>query len=340
MPSTLPVPEPRPLSRGKGSQPARVPLTVIPPSATHSPLSMHRRGPLSAVSTASRASELSPASAGSARLAHPSSAGSARLTHGGSSSVEQHLLRLRAAREAALIKAGGLSASHAIAERARRTVIAQVDAHTREVQARREAQIKQVYGHVAAAGLAGKIRPRAPGSGLELSRTLLGEGATSRVYLGRFGMQRSEVAVKVVRKEGMSAEELGWIRDEISIHRGLRHMHVCTLHGAMEAPATITIVLALCRGGSLCDTMGRALETRTPISEDKVHRTLVQLCGALHYCHRHGVVHRDIKLDNLCWSDDTERSLQLIDFGCALQRCMRRRGVISVRCVLIPTNLM
>jgi len=89
------------------------------------------------------------------------------------------------------------------------------------------------------------------------------------------------------------------------------------MHGAMEAANTITIVLSLCRGGSLCDTMGAALDAQSPMEEAKVHRTFTQLCGALHYCHRHGVVHKDIKLDNLCWADPTEQRLVLIDFGYA-----------------------
>jgi serine/threonine protein kinase len=87
------------------------------------------------------------------------------------------------------------------------------------------------------------------------------------------------------------------------------------MHGAFENPKTITIVLSLCHGGSLCDTMGRALETNSPLPQPKVHAAFVQMCGALHYCHRNGVVHRDIKLDNLCWTDPTERKLKLIDFG-------------------------
>jgi len=79
-------------------------------------------------------------------------------------------------------------------------------------------------------------------------------------------------------------------------------------------------VLSLCRGGSLCDTMGRALAAKTPLTEEKVRSAFTQLCGALHYCHRSGVVHRDIKLDNLCWTDGSERVLVLIDFGYAARR--------------------
>ena len=53
------------------------------------------------------------------------------------------------------------------------------------------------------------------------------------------------------------------------------------------------------------------------LPEAKCRSVFVQLCGALHYCHRTGVVHRDIKLENLVWIDDQETRLQLVDFGYA-----------------------
>lgn len=111
--------------------------------------------------------------------------------------------------------------------------------------------------------------------------------------------------------------QLGWVRDEIAIHRTLHHPHICKLHGSFETSRTITMVLSLCHGGSLCDTMGRALASGSPLSEGRCHAAFVQLCGALHYCHRSGCVHRDIKLDNLVWVDERETRLQLIDFGFA-----------------------
>jgi hypothetical protein len=135
-----------------------------------------------------------------------------------------------------------------------------------------------------------------PPMGLEITSEMLGEGATASVWLGRFGPNRAAVAAKVVRKSALNAEQLQWIRDEISIHKPLRHAHICTLHGAIEDASTITMILSICRGGSLCDSMGRALETNCPIGEVKSRAAFLQLCGALHYCHRNGVVHRDIKL--------------------------------------------
>jgi len=251
-----------------------------------------------------------------------------------SAAEQNHLARLRAAREAdlALLRAGGYAAARALAEKARPHIVARVDQQARRERERRSHQIAVAYSTQAAispatahrsataaaappgslagpssAAAGGRSHGGRPGASLELTRTILGEGATSKVWLGRFGPTRCEVAAKVVRKADMNEEELGWIRDEIAIHKRLRHPHVCTLHGALESPTTLTIVLALCRGGSLCDTMGRALETNSPIPEARLHSTFLQLCGALHYCHRHGVVHRDLKLDNLCWADQRER---------------------------------
>ena len=153
--------------------------------------------------------------------------------------------------------------------------------------------------------------------GLILSNELLGEGATGKVWLARFGAMRTEVAAKVVRKSELNSEQLGWIHEEIKIHREMRHPHICKLHGALEDAQCITMVLSLCRGTTLSDTMGNALSTGSPLPEEYCRSAFRQLCGALHYCHRNGVVHRDIKLDNLVWVDERETHLQLVDFGYA-----------------------
>ena len=82
----------------------------------------------------------------------------------------------------------------------------------------------------------------------------------------------------------------------------------CSVPGC-PAPPSGTLRLTLVR------ILGRAVGHRLP--EARCRATFVQLCGALHYCHRNGVVHRDIKLDNLVWVDPQETRLQLVDFGYA-----------------------
>ena len=45
---------------------------------------------------------------------------------------------------------------------------------------------------------------------------------------------RTPVAAKVVTKAALTEDQLGWIREEIAIHKTLRNPHICTLHGALE----------------------------------------------------------------------------------------------------------
>ena len=65
---------------------------------------------------------------------------------------------------------------------------------------------------------------------------LLGEGATARVYLSKFGASGSEVAAKVVPKGRISAQELQWVREEARLLGMLHHAHICRLHGLLETP--------------------------------------------------------------------------------------------------------
>eukprot|EP00326_Haptolina_ericina_P010049 CAMPEP_0181216240 /NCGR_PEP_ID=MMETSP1096-20121128/26474_1 /TAXON_ID=156174 ORGANISM="Chrysochromulina ericina, Strain CCMP281" /NCGR_SAMPLE_ID=MMETSP1096 /ASSEMBLY_ACC=CAM_ASM_000453 /LENGTH=231 /DNA_ID=CAMNT_0023308215 /DNA_START=193 /DNA_END=888 /DNA_ORIENTATION=+ len=69
--------------------------------------------------------------------------------------------------------------------------------------------------------------------------------------------------------------------------------------------------------------MVSAHEAGEPLAESMVRQAFVQLLGALVYSHSKGVYHRDVCLRNLCWTDDTETTLQLIDFGHATSAARR-----------------
>ncbi|KAJ8412340.1 hypothetical protein AAFF_G00146070 [Aldrovandia affinis] len=51
------------------------------------------------------------------------------------------------------------------------------------------------------------------------------------------------------------------------------------------------------------------------LNEDKAHNVTRQLLGALQHCHDHGVVHRDVKPENILIQTETQE-IKLIDFGC------------------------
>ena len=102
---------------------------------------------------------------------------------------------------------------------------------------------------------------------------------------------RNEVAAKVVSKKGLDKDQIGWIREEIAIHKRLRHPYICTLHGSFKSLSNIMICLSLCRGGSLVDMMGAMLYVGELLASAHVHGALVQLLSALRYLESVGFVH-------------------------------------------------
>jgi len=74
-------------------------------------------------------------------------------------------------------------------------------------------------------------------------------------------------------------------------------------------------VMELCAGGNL---IGRLKNSRHKGDENFVATLVEKVLSALNYCHAHGVAHRDIKLENIMYEDDSENAEpKLIDFGFA-----------------------
>ncbi|KAH6558306.1 hypothetical protein KP509_1Z070200 [Ceratopteris richardii] len=91
---------------------------------------------------------------------------------------------------------------------------------------------------------------------------------------------------------------------------------IVRLHDIIEDKASIHLILELCRGGDLYER----------ITENKryteVHAAFLMksLLESIHFCHSMGIIHRDIKLENILLVDNSETSpIKLADFGLALE---------------------
>ena len=154
----------------------------------------------------------------------------------------------------------------------------------------------------------------------DLTDELLGTGATSKVWLASFGDEKVKVAAKVCSKKQMDAEDLKSVREEIALHRTLNHRNIVKLHAAKETEISVSLVLQLCNGGSLVDTMEKSRLSESPLSEGYVRAAFTQLLDAILYLSSLGIHHLDIKLANGCWVDASRTHLVLIDFGHATTR--------------------
>jgi tetratricopeptide (TPR) repeat protein len=149
--------------------------------------------------------------------------------------------------------------------------------------------------------------PASLGSRYRLTREL-GRGGMATVFLVRDLRHDRDVALKVMRPE----LSLGRDRflNEIAIAARLRHPHIVPLFDSGEADGALYYVMPYEAGQSLRDRLQRD----GPLPLDDAMAILGDLCEALSYAHQQGVVHRDIKPDNVLLA---HREAMVTDFGVA-----------------------
>lgn len=129
-------------------------------------------------------------------------------------------------------------------------------------------------------------------------------GAYGKVRIGTHRLTSTRVAIKQIPK-AMSAS----LTREIHHHRRLHHPNVTQLYEVIATETTIWLITELCAGGELYDY----LVEKGRLSETETRQIFGELCLALDYVHKLGVVHRDLKLENVLL--DERCHVKLSDFG-------------------------
>ena len=139
----------------------------------------------------------------------------------------------------------------------------------------------------------------------------LGAGGMATVYLAQDIKHDRKVALKVLRPE--LAAVIGGDRflQEIKTTANLHHPHILPLHDSGEADGVVYYVMPYIEGESLRARLDR--DKQLPV--DEAIRIARETADALDYAHRQGVIHRDIKPDNIMLHDG---HVVVADFGIAL----------------------
>ena len=138
----------------------------------------------------------------------------------------------------------------------------------------------------------------------------LGQGGMATVYLAEDLKHHRKVALKVLRPEIAVTVGAGRFAREIEVAARLQHPNILPLLDSGEAEGFFFYVMPYVEGESLRDRLARGGEL--PI-QDAV-RILMEVADALSEAHAHGVVHRDIKPDNVMLRG---RHALVADFGVA-----------------------
>ncbi|MFQ5665546.1 MAG: protein kinase [Candidatus Binatia bacterium] len=161
----------------------------------------------------------------------------------------------------------------------------------------------------------GPALPAAFANGRYTVRRFLGEGARKRVYLACDTRLDRNVAIALIKTEGLDETGATRVRREAQAMGRLgSHPHIVTIHDIGDEHGQPYVVQELMDGGSLSDLIRAAPESRLEIST--ALRIGGEIASALSFAHQHGVVHRDVKPGNV-WLTTGGRA-KLGDFGLAV----------------------
>jgi tetratricopeptide (TPR) repeat protein/predicted Ser/Thr protein kinase len=138
--------------------------------------------------------------------------------------------------------------------------------------------------------------------------SVLGAGGMGTVYLGFDEKLEREVAVKAIRGDSVTpAARARFLREARALSQ-LDHPNICSIHGFLETPDGDYLVLERIRGRPLPQAaLDLQHAARLEIAE--------QVARALVAAHAKGIVHRDLKLENIFVT--TDGTAKVLDFGIA-----------------------
>jgi len=142
-----------------------------------------------------------------------------------------------------------------------------------------------------------------------ITQDVLGQGYFAVVKVGINKKTKERVAVKMVNKSLVEKEET--LANEIDILGSIEHPNVVSMHAIFDTEDILFIVMELMEGGELYEEIVK----RKTFTEQDASEIVRQLTEALAYLHEKGIVHRDLKLENLLLKKKNTLEIKLADFG-------------------------
>ncbi len=140
---------------------------------------------------------------------------------------------------------------------------------------------------------------------------LIGEGGTARVYLSSRERDDEPLVVKILRPEiTKDKKALARFMEEYAMVERIQSRHVARIHGHGQSDANAYLVMEFFEGGDLNKRLAGK-----PVAPEEALRLFRELMFALGEIHEKGILHRDLKPQNLMFRNDG--SLAIVDFGIA-----------------------
>ncbi len=156
----------------------------------------------------------------------------------------------------------------------------------------------------------------------------IGAGGMGEVYRARDTRLDRTVAIKILPKHiSANPQARERFQREARAVSSLNHPHICTLHDVGHQDGIDYLVMEYLEGETLAHRIKKG-----PLPPDQVLRCAIEIAEALDTAHRHNVIHRDLKPDNIIL---TKSGTKLLDFGLAKVRTAEAVASVS----LVPTEI-
>lgn len=142
--------------------------------------------------------------------------------------------------------------------------------------------------------------------------SLIGEGGMAEVYLANDTIAKKEVAIKIIKDSTLDPLNIARFQREARASAALRHDNIIEIYDVDEYGNKPYMVMEYVKGNSLKEM----LKKRGTFTMIEACDIVYQLTNALAHAHEHGVIHRDVKPQNVMIKNDG--SIKLGDFGIAL----------------------
>ncbi len=133
----------------------------------------------------------------------------------------------------------------------------------------------------------------------------IGDGGVATVYQGRHRTTQQIVAIKIIKPDQADERTLKRFRLEFQATSRLEHPHIARGIEFGQSGSTCYLVMEYLPGGSL----GELIARRGRLPEVEALRIITQVGQALHYAHQQGLIHRDVKPDNILLNEQGEAKL-------------------------------
>lgn len=140
--------------------------------------------------------------------------------------------------------------------------------------------------------------------------SVIGVGSYGKVRSAWHRLTGRKVAIKTYDKSRLK-DQSHWkrVHSEIKIMETVSHPRVARMYEAVETPKRLHLIMECVEGGNLCSYV----KQKKKLHEAEAKKIFFQLMLAIEYLHTENIAHRDIKLENVLFTES--RDIKLIDFG-------------------------